>query len=220
LANPKTGCPPRGDLKEKLSNLKAFWQSVGGSCAIGFSGGIDSAFLLASAIRWSKWPVYPFFVDSIFIPPQVHTRLPKMAQELAAQVEIISWEPLSVEAICQNSQKRCYFCKKTIYNLIKEAAISLDPSCTHILDGTQHDDLFRDRPGLKALAELSILTPLAHLGFTKKDIRACVQEWGYSFWDIPAESCLATRFERGSPLSERGLLTLYFELMPEKALIP
>ncbi len=220
MESPRTGCRLDPVLEDRLARLKEFWKSLGGSCAIGFSGGVDSAFLLASGVRWSNWPVYPFFCDSVFITPDVHLRLPEMIREIGVELIQIRWSPLSVKEIAQNHRLRCYFCKKKIYLTIKEHACQKDGSLVAILDGTQHDDLSRDRPGLRALSELGILTPLAQLGFTKDNIRTALRMWNYTFWDIPSESCLATRFKHEQPLSKKRLKGLYFELMPEKIANP
>lgn len=75
----------------------------------------------------------------------------------------------------------------------------------NILDGTQADDLERDRPGLKALDELNIRTPLSDCGLRKKELRQILKQWGYSFWNMASESCLATRIEQDTELSKENL---------------
>ncbi len=204
-------------MKEKLFRLKAFWQGLSGPCAIGFSGGVDSAFVLASANRWAHVPVYPLLAVSCLLPPFTKENAKRISKEVGVPLIQFSWQPLAIYEITRNDGLRCYFCKKNMYlSLIREAK-KLDSKCHIFLDGTHFDDLSKDRPGLQALEELDIKTPLAEVGFTKKEIRSTLKKWGYTFWNVPSQSCLATRFEPGTKLDGQALGALYFELKTKKA---
>ncbi len=204
-------------MKERLLRLKAFWEGQSGPCAIGFSGGVDSAFVLASAKRWVRIPIYPILAVSCLLPPSTIENAQKVSEEVGIPLIGFTWHPLAIDEIARNDRLRCYFCKKNMYHLLKEKVRKIDGGCHCILDGTQFDDLFRERPGLFALQELEIQTPLADYGFRKSEIRSYLKEWGYSFWDIPSESCLATKLERGERLTQQRLKALYFGLETGKA---
>ena len=204
-------------MKEKLLRLRAFWQGLSGPCAIGFSGGVDSAFVLASAKRWAEVPVYPIMAISCLIPPFAKENAKRISKEVGIPLTQFSWQPLAIDEITRNDSLRCYFCKKNLYlSLIREAR-KIDSKCHLFFDGTQFDDLSKDRPGLQALKELDIKTPLAEVGLTKKEIRSTLKQWGYAFWNIPSESCLATRIDSGTKLDRLALRALFFELKTKKA---
>ncbi len=199
-------------MKERLLRLKAFWEGQLGPCAIGFSGGVDSAFVLASAKRWARVRIYPVLAVSCLLSPFAIENAQKISKEVGIPLIRFTWQPFAIDEIARNDRFRCYFCKKNMYHLLKEKVSKIDSDCHHILDGTQFDDLFRERPGLFALQELGVQTPLADYGFRKTEIRSYLKEWGYSFWNIPSESCLATKLERGERLTKQKLTALYFGL--------
>ncbi len=199
-------------MKERLLRLKAFWERLSCPFAIGFSGGVDSAFVLASAKRWACVPIYPVLAVSCLLPPFAIENAQKISEEVGIPLIRFNWHPLAIDEIARNDRLRCYFCKKNMYSLLKENVRKIDGECRLILDGTQFDDLFRERPGLFALQELGVQTPLADYGFRKTEIRSYLKEWEYSFWNIPSESCLATKLERGERLTHQSLTALYFGL--------
>ncbi len=180
--------------------------------AIGFSGGVDSAFVLASAKRWARVRIYPVLAVSCLLPPLAIENAQKISEEVGIPLILFTWQPLSIEEIARNDRLRCYFCKKNMYSLLKEKVRKINGECRLILDGTQFDDLFRERPGLFALQELGVQTPLADYGFRKTEIRSYLKEWGFSFWNLPSESCLATKLDRGESLTQQKLKSLYFGL--------
>ncbi len=183
---------------------------------MGFSGGVDSAFVLASSKKWAGVPVYPLIAVSCLLPPSSVKQAEKVAFETGCDLLRVYWEPLSINEIADNGPLRCYFCKKNMYISIKGRLYEIGYGNELIVDGTQFDDLYRDRPGLNALRELDVLTPLASIGFTKTDIRWSLWKWGYSFWNTPPESCLATRIPWSVKLTEHNLGALYFELESKK----
>ena len=205
------------DPKSKLLRLKNFWRNQLHSCAIGFSGGVDSAFLVVTGLRWAKVELFPVFVDSVFVSEAALNQAIQIADCIGIETIRLRWNPLTIPEIIKNDRLRCYFCKKNLYLKIRKSIVQMNSHCSTIIDGTQADDLLKQRPGLFALQELEVQTPLADIGFTKTDIRYCLNRWGYAFWDLPAESCLATRFKYGKRLSEKEIQALNFELRYKKS---
>lgn len=202
LESLKTDFRHRDPSGHKLCCLKSFWQSLNSPCVIGFSGGVDSSFLLASAKRWARNDVSAYIAISCFLEPFDLFHAKRVCKEIGIELIQMYWRPLNYQEIIRNDCFRCYHCKRLMYSKIKDKASDYFGFSPIFLDGTQYDDLFRDRPGIRALQELGILTPLASFGFTKADIRDYLKKWGYSFWDYPSKSCLATRIRQGIRLSE------------------
>ena len=103
----------------------------------------------------------------------------------------ITADPLAWKKFIKNDLRRCYFCKKNMYSLLKDSMKGED--CYILLDGTNTDDIKEDRPGLKAIRELGIKTPLFDVDLSKGEIRKIAKEIGLSNHDLPSNSCLATR---------------------------
>lgn len=169
---------------------------------IGFSGGVDSSFLLKVA--------YDTLGDKA-IGITVHTPMyPKMEMEFAKKISrkigvtqvIINIEDGN-EIIKFNPVDRCYICKKNIFGKIKEESIKYN--ITKVLDGSNLDDLKMYRPGKKALEELGIHSPLAEAMLTKRDIRMLSKQIGLETYDKPSFSCLMTRFEYGEEVTKEKL---------------
>ena len=169
---------------------------------VAFSGGVDSSLLLKTAcINAVKNGTKVFAVT-------MHTTLHTMneiessketAGEVGAEHLIISVDELKEAGIENNPVERCYLCKKYLFQKMKDKAESLGVKI--ILDGTNEDDLHMFRPGLKALKELEIKSPLAESDFSKTDVRKLAEEYGLSVSKKPSTPCLATRFPYGSRLS-------------------
>ncbi len=194
------------ELSIRLEALRCFLKDIDKDfIAIGFSGGVDSSFLLSACIRWSRVPVYALNVESIFLSDFARKTIEKNSRELEVKISKLYFDPLSIKEIRENGLNRCYFCKKNIYSRIIDFCRCRSKGKYLIFDGTQADDLKRFRPGIRALRELGIGTPLSDLGFTKGDIRKALRTWGYSFWNLPSESCLAAQIGYGIPLNELKL---------------
>lgn len=162
--------------------------------AIAFSGGVDSAYLLYEATRYAK-QVRAYYVKSAFQPEFEFEDAKRFAKEQGIELQILDVDVLADEEIVSNSAKRCYYCKKQIMRAIINAAKKDD---FHILlDGTNASDDADDRPGMKALVELEVLSPLRICGLTKSEIRARSKEANLFTWDKPAYACLATRIATG-----------------------
>ena len=170
--------------------------------AVAFSGGVDSAYLLYMACKYAT-KAKAYYVKSAFQPQFELDDAERLAKELQADMTVIRLDVLSDEKVRQNPPNRCYFCKKRIFSAIREQA-------THdgfqvLLDGTNASDDAGDRPGMVALQELAVLSPLRICGLTKTDIRKLSKEAGLFTWDKPAYACLATRIPSGQVIDERLL---------------
>ncbi|MFA6948026.1 MAG: ATP-dependent sacrificial sulfur transferase LarE [Eubacteriales bacterium] len=170
--------------------------------ALAFSGGVDSSYLLCAAIKYGA-DIHAYYVKSEFQPRFELDDARRLAEELGAKLDIIEADVLSVPEITRNPKNRCYYCKKQIFSTI--SARARHDGYTVILDGTNASDDVGDRPGMKALAELSVLSPLRECGLTKDEIRRRSREAGLFTWNKPAYACLATRIPSGEEITHEKL---------------
>lgn len=158
--------------------------------ALAFSGGVDSAFLLYAAASAGA-DVTAYYVNSQFQPAFELEDARRLAAELGAKMRVLELDVLSDETISANPADRCYHCKKRIFTAIAEAAKA--DGYTVLIDGTNASDDAADRPGIRALQELSVRSPLRECGITKQEVRELSRAAGLFTWDKPAYACLATR---------------------------
>ena len=182
-------------------NLTQFWQA-NPKAAIAFSGGVDSAYLLYSAVQ-SGADVKAYYAKTAFQPAFELEDAKKLAAQLGAQMEILTLDVLSVPKVVENPQNRCYYCKTALFSAMTAAAKK--DGFTLILDGTNASDEAADRPGMQALRELSVRSPLRECGLTKKEIRRLSKEAGLFTHDKPAYACLATRIPTGDIITPEKL---------------
>lgn len=166
--------------------------------AIAFSGGVDSAYLLYEAKRYAS-EVKAYYVKSPFQPVFELEDAQRLAKELNADMEIINLNVLEDATIVSNPANRCYYCKQRIFATIIEYAAKDGYSI--ILDGTNASDDVNDRPGIRALQELKVLSPLQLCGITKDTIRKISKDAGLFTWNKPAYACLATRIPTGDEIT-------------------
>ena len=171
--------------------------------ALAFSGGVDSAYLLYASMKAGA-QVKAYYVKTPFQPIFELEDARRLAVELNAEMEILEADPLEDPNISKNSGDRCYHCKKVILSHILSAARR--DGFEFILDGTNASDDASDRPGMRALAEMRVLSPLRLCGLIKDRIRALSREAGLFTWDKPAYACLATRIPTGTAIT-RDMLT-------------
>ncbi len=170
--------------------------------AVAFSGGVDSAYLLYEAAR-SKAEIRAYYVKSAFQPQFETEDAVKLAKQLGVDIKIIALDVLRFKDIAENPKDRCYHCKRKIFEaIIKNAE---EDGFDMILDGTNASDDEADRPGMKALRELKIRSPLREHGLTKEEIRKLSEEAGLFTWNKPAYSCLATRISFGEEITSEKL---------------
>lgn len=182
-------------------DLKAFFQECP-EVAVAFSGGVDSAYLLYAANQYGR-RVKAYYVRTAFQPQFELDDAKLLARELGAQMEILAVDVLCDGAITANPADRCYHCKKKLFSAILAAAEK--DGFTVLLDGTNASDEASDRPGMRALTELSVRSPLRECGLTKAQIRKLSKEAGLFTHDKPAYACLATRIPTGEPITKEKL---------------
>lgn len=170
--------------------------------AIAFSGGVDSAYLLYAALQ-SGADVRAYYVKSAFQPQFELDDARRLAETLSADMRVLDVDILADETVAANPPDRCYHCKRRIFSAIASAAAA--DGYTLLLDGTNASDDAGDRPGMRALRELSVRSPLRECGLTKPEIRWLSREAGLFTWDKPAYACLATRVPAGERLTAEKL---------------
>jgi len=170
--------------------------------ALAFSGGVDSAYLLWAAKHHGA-QVHAYYVKSPFQPQFELDDARRLAGQLDVPITVLPLDVLSCEQIAANPANRCYFCKKRIFSAILSAAAA--DGFSLLLDGTNASDAEDDRPGMKALRELQVRSPLRECGLTKDDVRRLSKEAGLFTWDKPAYACLATRIPAGEVITEKKL---------------
>lgn len=182
-------------------NLGNFF-SENSKLALAFSGGVDSAYLLYAAIE-NGAQVKAYYVKSAFQPQFELDDALRLAKELGADIQVLSVDVLADPMVADNPDNRCYYCKKVIFTTIAQAAEK--DGYKILIDGTNASDDSGDRPGMKALKELSVRSPLRECGLTKDDIRSLSKEAGLFTWNKPAYACLATRIPAGEKITEEKL---------------
>ena len=166
--------------------------------AIAFSGGVDSAYLLYAAKEFGA-KIHAYYVKTPFQPQFEYEDAVKLATQLQVPMTTISVDILDDPQIIANPANRCYFCKKKLLLAICRQAL-LD-GYHLVLDGTNASDPVEDRPGMQALAELRVCSPLRLCGLTKEEIRKLSKEAGLFTHDKPAYACLATRIPTDMPIT-------------------
>lgn len=185
-------------LEERCNRLEGLLTHYG-SIAIAFSGGVDSTFLAWFVLRALKRKLFGLFVLTPFVSRREREHAVSVAKEIGLELEEIPLDPTQLDTIRENPLQRCYFCKREIMGRVKERAIEL--GCSRVIDGTHLGDSTGQRPGIQALQELGILSPLSVAGFLKSEIRQLSRLAKISTWNKPSQSCLATRIPYGTPLT-------------------
>ena len=174
----------------------------GKAAALAFSGGTDSALLLAAAVK-AGCRVQPYFVHSAFQPGFELEDAKRLCEQLGVELRVLEARPLEDEQVRANGPQRCYYCKRMIFSALMSAAAA--DGFSEVWDGTNASDDASDRPGMRALAELKVVSPLRLCGLTKADVRRMSRELGLFTAAKPAYACLATRVPTGTPLEAETL---------------
>lgn len=167
--------------------------------ALGFSGGVDSSYLLYAGIKVGA-DIRPYFIKTAFQPEFELEDAKRLCAQLGAELYIIELDALTNPDVVKNPPNRCYYCKTGLFGTLQQRAKA--DGYTVLLDGTNASDDAGDRPGMKALTEMSVLSPLRLCGLTKAQIREFSREAGLFTWDKPAYACLATRVPTGEAITE------------------
>ena len=170
--------------------------------ALGFSGGVDSAYLLYAALEHGA-QVKPYFVKTAFQPRFELEDARRLASELEVPMTVVEADILAVPEAAANGPQRCYHCKTALFSQLRQAA--REGGYTVLLDGTNASDDAGDRPGMRALRELEVRSPLRECGLTKEEVRRRSREAGLFTWDKPAYACLATRVPTGEAIAPETL---------------
>ena len=184
-------------MKAVPSALRAFF-SDHPRLALAFSGGTDSAYLLYAALACGC-DVRAYCAQSAFQPAFEREDALRLARQLGAELRLVPVDPLSDAAIRANPVDRCYHCKRAVFSALTAAARAEDYDI--MIDGTNASDDAGDRPGMRALGEMNILSPLRLCGIAKAQVRMYSREAGLFTWDKPAYACLATRVPTGEPIT-------------------
>jgi uncharacterized protein len=188
-------------LDEKYAALLALIAACK-SVAVAFSGGVDSSFLCHAAFAALGARAIAVTVVSPMLPRSELDAATALARQIG--LDHIRVEEMEIDGkVAENPRERCYFCKKLEFGAIREAAKAR--GIDTVLDGTNLDDLTDHRPGLKALEELEILSPLREAKLAKAEIRALSRRFGLSTWDKPAFACLASRIPYGERIDRDKL---------------
>ena len=167
--------------------------------ALAFSGGTDSAYLLYAALRCGA-EVQPYFIKTVFQTAEELENARALCRSLNVPLRVIECDILAASSVRENGADRCYHCKRALFTVLLSRA--KEDGYEVVLEGTNASDNSADRPGMRAVKELGVLSPLRECGVTKSEIRARSREAGLSTADTPSRACLATRVPTGRTIEE------------------
>lgn len=208
----------RGHKETNMKNIDQKYQQLQdiirsyNTLAVAFSGGVDSTFLLKVAAdvlqakTASKTPenkLVAITAKSISFPEREHKESEDFCEKNDIKQVIVSVDQMKIEGFKNNPPDRCYLCKKVIFTSIIEEAKKLGIST--IAEGSNADDTTDYRPGMRAIEELKVKSPLKEAGLTKEEIRILSKRLGLPTWSKPSFACLATRFVYGEEITEEKI---------------
>jgi uncharacterized protein len=187
------------DIRNKENALTERIKAAG-KLAVAFSGGVDSTYLLYKAHEVLGDNAVAVTVKSQVITEDEFKWTSDFCAQTGVKQIVLDFDVFAVAEFDNNPPDRCYYCKRKIFGSIREASEGYV-----VADGSNVDDTGDYRPGMRALKELEITSPLKEAGLTKSDIRLLSKEEGLPTWDHPSAACLASRFAYGEKISEAGL---------------
>ena len=189
-------------MNEKFASLKKYLSELG-SMAVAFSGGVDSTFLLKVAHDLLGEKVIAVTAASKALPARELEVTKNFCQTENIRQVIFNSDELISEIFLRNPKDRCYICKRAIFEKI--LSIAAENNIAHVVEGSNMDDTGDYRPGMRAIAELEIRSPLRQVGLWKKEIRALSKDLNLKTWDKPSYACLASRFVYGESITPEKL---------------
>lgn len=192
-------------IKQKLKNLDKIIRSMD-SVAIAFSGGVDSTFLLKVAHDLLGDRAVAVTALSLTYPPREFQAAVDFVNRSGIKQLVLTEDELDIEGFADNPVNRCYLCKRDLFTRILK--IAHQNNINIVADGSNVDDVQDYRPGMQALHELGIVSPLREADMTKEDIRLLSKEMGLPTWNKPAFACLASRIPYGQPITRQKLLMI------------
>ena len=189
-------------LEEKYETLQELLRGYG-SVLVAYSSGVDSTFLLRVAHDVLGDRCFAATASAASFPDRERDEAMDYADELGVRHEIFFFDEFSVPGFAENPENRCYLCKKELFTQMRALAEEL--GAAELCEGSNVDDLGDYRPGLQAIAELGIRSPLREAGLTKAEIRELSRRLGLPTWDKPSFACLASRFPYHHRITETAL---------------
>lgn len=199
--------PEAGSARDPLAAKERRLEEILAACGsvvLGYSGGVDSTLLLRKALDvLGPERVLAVTAASATYDADEVDEAVALAEGLGARHERLVSGELEIEGFIRNPPERCYYCKADLYGDLRELAAGR--GLRTVIDGSHAEDLMDHRPGLRALDEQGIVSPLKEAGFTKADVRALSRQLGLPTADKPANACLASRFPYGEPIDAEAL---------------
>ena len=190
---------PQTKYQELLQYLQSF-----DNIAVAFSGGVDSTLLLTAAVEaLGADRVLAVTAASLFFPLREKDESVAFCEQLGVRQVVVQKDVMGIPGVPENGPDRCYHCKQALFKDLQ--CIAAENGFTTVCEGSNMDDNGDYRPGLIAIAELGVKSPLRHVGLSKKEIRELSKDLGLPTWKKPVFACLASRVPYGEPLTDAKL---------------